>query len=168
MAVTMVVVVMTGFVHTATAQTIQAGDIDIVNPWARASVPNTATGAAYVTLNTRGAQTDRLESLSTPVAKRAEIHGHRVQDGVMKMEQLPHLDVAPGTPVVFEPGGLHIMLMGLEKPLTKGETFELTLRFEHTGPVTIQVPVQALTTISYEGSVHHGDSSHQHGSKSHN
>ncbi|MGI9331869.1 MAG: copper chaperone PCu(A)C [Gammaproteobacteria bacterium] len=167
--------------HTAAAQSSRIGDVEIENPWARASVPSAPNGAAYVTLTSRGSEPDRLQSLTTPIAKRVEIHGHRMQDGLMKMERYADLEVAPGASIVFEPGGLHLMLLGLAQPLAQGDTFALTFQFERAGSVTLDVPVQALSTMSYMGpahgsmnskhdgdSKHHGDAHSKHGSMKHN
>ena len=92
---TVVAVAVLGVSNAVVAQTIRVGDIEVVNAWARASVPNATNGAAYVTLATVGARPDRLQSLSTPVAGRAEVHTHRMQDGVMKMHRLDNLEVVP-------------------------------------------------------------------------
>ena len=65
-------------------------------------------------------------------------------DGKMTMRPAGVLDVPAGERVVFEPGGLHLMLMGLAAPLREGETFPLTLRFEDGAPVTVTVPVLGI------------------------
>jgi hypothetical protein len=64
--------------------------------------------------------------------------------GMMKMRPVPGLSVAPGKPVKLAPGGYHIMLMGLKAPLKQGDSFPLTLRFEHAAPMTVTVNVEAI------------------------
>ena len=61
----------------------------------------------------------------------------------MRMRPVQALPLAPGKPLTMRPGGYHIMLMELKQPLRRGESFPLTLTFEHAAPVTVQVPVVA-------------------------
>ena len=60
----------------------------------------------------------------------------------MKMSQVGAIEVARSEPTVLRPGGLHIMLIGLKKPMAAGQTFPLTLRFEKAGETSIQVTVR--------------------------
>ncbi|MGD0107653.1 MAG: copper chaperone PCu(A)C [Rhodopila sp.] len=111
--------------------------------WARASAGASTTGAAYVTLM-GGSHPDSLIGASTPVAATAEVHETINDNGVMKMRPLAALPLPPGQMVTLAPGGTHIMLTGLRKPLTAGESFPLTLTFAHAAPVTVDVKVRAL------------------------
>ena len=61
--------------------------------------------------------------------------------GVMRMRKVDGIEVAPGSPTVLKPGGLHVMFLGLKKPLTLGETVAVTLTFEKAGKVDVRVPV---------------------------
>ena len=137
--------------YAASAETIRVGEVSIEYPWSRASVHNAAAGVAYMTLAAHGSELDRLIRLSTPAADRAEIHSHRMQDGTMMMDKLQAIELAPGVPAIFKPGGLHVMLIGLKKPLKEGDKFPLTLEFERAGSVTIDVPVQKITTLEFKG-----------------
>ena len=126
---------------------IAAGDapsLQIEHPWARASAGAAKTGAAYLTITDSGAP-DRLTGASTPVAATAELHESMSGDmGMMKMRPVPGLPVAPGKPVKLAPGGYHIMLMGLKAPLKQGDSFPLTLTFEHAPPMTVTVAVEGV------------------------
>lgn len=127
---------------TAFAHEYNQGPIHIGHPWARATAPSAANGAAYLSLSTTGTA-DALVSASTPAAKKAELHTHLHENGVMKMRPVADIPVAPGTPAKLEPGGLHIMLLGLEKPLAAGSSFPLTLTFKQAGTITVDVKVEA-------------------------
>jgi len=118
-----------------------SGDISVVNPWARASAGKAKNGAAYMELVNNGHMADRLVKADTPVAKHASLHTHTMKDGVMSMGPVKAIEVSPGEPSVLQPGGLHIMLMGLKAPLKMGETFPMTLTFEKTGKTTVTVKV---------------------------
>jgi periplasmic copper chaperone A len=133
--------------------TFAVGDLVVESPWARESV--TRTGAAYLTVRNGGDQDDRLVGVSSEVADKAELHSSVMQDGVMKMRAVEALDVPAHGEAVLEPGGLHIMLIGLKAPLEEGKSFALTLEFEHTGEIEV------MTTV--EDIAHAGGGSHDHG-----
>jgi len=118
----------------------QPAQLEVNNAWARATAGKADTGVAYVAIQSPTA--DRLVSLSTPVAKKAELHTMSMQGMVMKMRPLSGLDIPAGQPVTLKPGGDHIMLMGLNQALRPGETFPLTLDFEKAGSRTVIVTVE--------------------------
>jgi copper(I)-binding protein len=125
---------------------IAAGDpppFQIDHPWARASAGAATTGAAYLTITGTGAA-DRLTGVSTPAAATAEIHESMADMGTMKMRPVPGLTLAPGKPVKLGPGGYHVMLTGLKAPLKQGDSFPLTLTFEHAPPLTVTVIVEPI------------------------
>jgi len=152
----------------AFAQSGKLGAIIIDHPWSRATVPVVPTGVAYFVLRNTGQSADRLLSVSTPVAGKAELHAH-VQDGDMvRMQRVAAVDLAPASTTALEPGGLHVMLMQLKQPLVKGKAFPLTLTFEHAGAVTVDVDVQGITDMApahtggdHDGRAHHGQHGHR-------
>ena len=117
------------------------GDIHIMQPWSRPLPPVSVNGAAYMTFMNKGDTPDRLISISTPAAKKAEIHNHTMQDGLMKMRPVGALDITPGDGTLLQPGGLHVMLMGLTEPLVEGQSFPLTLNFERAGSIEVKVMI---------------------------
>lgn len=119
-----------------------ADNPQIESRWARATAGRAETGAAYVVL-VGGEQADTLIGASSPVAGTVELHTHVETDGVMRMRQVDSIPIPAKTQVVFRPGGLHIMLIGLKGPLKEGRTFPLTLIFEHAGRIETQVPILA-------------------------
>ena len=129
---------------TAIAHDYKVGAISIDHPWARASMGMAKAGAAYMVLTNDGSAPDRLVSASAEVSETVELHTHLMEDGVMRMRQVQAIEVAPGAPSVLEPGGLHVMLIGLKEPLTAGESFPMTLTFEQAGEITVEVAVEAM------------------------
>ncbi len=126
----------------AAAQEVRQGEITITQAWSRAAIRG-GSGAAFLTLKNTGAAPDRLLSASSPAAGRVELHS-MVRDGdVMRMREQPAIALPPGQEVVLRPGGLHVMLLGLNAALEQGASVPLTLRFERAGDVTLQVAVQA-------------------------
>jgi copper(I)-binding protein len=124
------------------AHDYKLGELTIDQPWSRELPPNAPAGAAYFTLHNQGSAADRLIGASTPLAENSELHTHVHQDGLMKMTQIPAVELPAGEQVVFQPGGNHVMLFGLGKPLTAGEQFPLTLEFEKAGKLEVQVEVR--------------------------
>lgn len=137
----------------AWAHDYELGSLRVEHPWARASIGPAKTGAAYLTVFNLGEEVDRLIAVETPAAKRAELHTHLVEDGIMKMRPVEAIEVAPGEPAVLRPGGLHVMMMGLVAPLEEGTTFPLTLTFEKAGSITIETVVDEATAMGPEGAM---------------
>lgn len=122
-----------------------APSITVEQPYARATPAGAATGAVYMTLTNKAQTADRLTAASSNVAAKVQVHEMAVTNGVMQMRELKDgLPVPAGGSVVLKPGSYHVMLIGLKKPLTAGETFPLTLIFEKAGNISVTVPVQAM------------------------
>ncbi len=135
-------VLLAGFVFAASAVSAQTGQLEVDNAWARATPGKSATGAAYVTIKSPTA--DKLVAASTPVAKEAQLHTMEMSGMVMKMRPIASIDIPAGQAVTLAPGGMHIMLMGLAKPLKTGQTFPLTLTFDKAGSRTVNVAVEKI------------------------
>ncbi|MDG4597945.1 MAG: copper chaperone PCu(A)C [Candidatus Contendobacter sp.] len=133
--------------------------IKVEEPWARESPPTVTNGAAYMTLVNTGKEADRLVGASGEVSATVELHTHLMEDGVMKMRPIKAIEVNPGEPAVLRPGGLHIMLIGLKKPLVAGQTFPLRLRFEKAGEMPVEVKVRKMELGG--GSEHSGHQVHK-------
>jgi hypothetical protein len=133
------------------------GDLVIDNPWARESV--TRTGAAYLTVRNGGDAADRLVGVASEVADRAALHSSVVQDGVMRMRPVDAVEVPAGGEAVLEPGGLHVMLIGLKAPLEEGDSFALRLVFEDAGEVEV---VTTIEDIAHGGAGTGHDHEHDH------
>lgn len=135
-----------------------SGAIQITEPWARESPPTVTNGAVYMTLTNVGSETDRLLEGSGEVAETVELHTHLMENHVAKMRKVEMIEVAAGQPTVLQPGGLHIMLIGLKQPLIAGQTFPLTLRFEKAGEIPVQVTVRGKDA----GTASDGSPAHHH------
>jgi len=103
------------------AQVSAQNTIMVDHPWARATPGGAKTGAAYMTLVNNGNAVDRLVSATTPVADKVQFHSVSEENGVSRMHEMPSIDLAPGGKATFSPGGMHIMVVGLKKPLKEGE-----------------------------------------------
>lgn len=120
-----------------------AGDIRIDHPYARPTVAAQTAGGAYLSIENRGKQADQLVSASSPASKSAEIHTMSMHGNVMKMREVPYIEIKPQQKIVMTPGhGYHIMLIGLKQALKPGDKFPLTLNFKHAGKVETQIIVE--------------------------
>ena len=124
----------------ASAALAQTGQLEVSNAWARATPAKAENGIAYLTI--RSPTPDRLLSVSSPVAKKAELNTMEMSGMVMKMRPLASLGIPAGQPVTLKPSGEHIMLMGLNGPLREGQSFPLTLTFEKAGAREVTVAVE--------------------------
>jgi copper(I)-binding protein len=120
---------------------VRAGDLTISNPWTRAAGVN-GNGGAFLAVRNAGAQPDRLISATTTAARRVELHT-MIRDGdVMRMRPVNDIPVPAGQTVELRPGGLHVMLIGLNAAMQPGVDVPLTLRFERAGEVNLMLHVQ--------------------------
>ena len=125
-----------------------AGGVAVGDAWARAATmgDGTANSAAYVTLLNQGGSPDVLVAAHCPVAAAVEVHRSTMEDGVMRMRPAGDVPLPPRSTVTMQPGGLHVMLMGLRQDLVEGTVISVTLDFQRAGPITIPVPVRAATS----------------------
>lgn len=131
---------------------------------ARATVGKMPNGAAFLQIENNGAD-DVLLSASSAAAAKVEIHTMSMDGNVMKMRALDQLELKAGQKIEMKPGsGVHIMLMGLKKPLTVGDKFPLTLNFRKAGKVETSVEVAEMSkTMKHgDGDMHDHDHEHEH------
>ncbi|MFC4158564.1 copper chaperone PCu(A)C [Chitinimonas lacunae] len=129
----------------AQAHEFKAGKLEIHHPWARATPTGASTGAVYLKINNAGDQADTLLGASNPaLAERIEIHNHVNDQGVMRMRQVDQVPVPAKGSALLAPGGFHIMLINLKKPLPQGANLPLTLRFAKAGQVKVEIKVEPV------------------------
>ncbi|MCA3561759.1 MAG: copper chaperone PCu(A)C [Aestuariivirga sp.] len=132
----------------APAPGAHASSVMVMQAYARASpTPTAEAGAAYVSLMLHG-DADRLIAVSTPAAKMAGLHKTVEADGVMKMEHVDGIDIPADGVLEMKPGGYHIMLMGLTRPLKEGDEIGLTLTFEKAGEVKVKAKVGGVAQMN--------------------
>ena len=131
--------------HAASAREYKAGALTVIDPWSRATPKGASVGAVYLKIVNSGSTADRLLSGSTEAASSFQVHEMTMEKGVAKMRPLKDgLEIKPGQTVELTPGGFHFMLMGLKKPLNKGDHFNATLTFEKAGTADVEFDVMAL------------------------
>lgn len=118
--------------------------IKVSDAWARPTVGEGKVTAAYMTIANKGEAGDLLKSARTPKAKAVELHETSMSAGVMQMRKVEDpVPIEAGASLVLKPGGMHLMLLGLEDALKAGENLILTLDFDKAGSIEVVVPVAA-------------------------
>ena len=137
--------------------TFKAKDIVVSNVWVSESAGSADTGAVYLTIENTSGSVDKLfsASVSQAFAKSASIHETVTTDGttattmgagsssMMSMKEVASVTIPANGSVTFEPGGYHIMLIGLAAPLKDGQKFDLNLGFLNSGVVKVTATVKA-------------------------
>jgi copper(I)-binding protein len=133
-----------------------AESVKVTRAWVRAPAPGQNTAGGYVELTS-----DRnlaIVSAGSPAAARVEVHATTVDGGVMRMRPVSQLELPAGRTVKLAPGGTHLMLIDLKRPLKTGEKLPITLSLQPSGGGG-----SSLTTISFEAEVRSASSSaHNH------
>jgi hypothetical protein len=143
------VVASLGIAGAAQAHDYTLGPLAIGHPHARPTAPGQPTGGGYLTVTNRGTAPDRLVGASAPsVAQAVEVHEMRLEGNVMRMREIGTLELPPGKTVKLEPGGLHLMIMGLKGPLAAGQHVPLTLTFEKAGRIEVDMTVDAASSAA--------------------
>ena len=119
-----------------------ASGLTATNAWSRTTPPGVTVGVVYFTLKNDTRKSDRLLKISSPVASKVQVHRTEILDGIARMREVAVLHVDAGQTLEFAPNGMHVMLMGLKKPLVEGQKFDLELLFEVAGPRQIKVVVR--------------------------
>jgi copper(I)-binding protein len=97
--------------------------------------------AGYLTIETE--QADRLTAVSVEGVERTEMHVSFVEDGINRMRQVDGFELTPDEPLILEPRGRHLMLIGIDEALVEGDTREVTLKFESGRTEVLELPIKA-------------------------
>lgn len=151
--IAMALAVVFAFAPAAFAHEFAVGALAVDHPWARATPHGARVAAGFLTIENKGTAADRLLAVDSEIAEHGEIHSMTMKDGVMTMRPLPDgLDLPGAIKVELQPGGYHIMFIGLKRMLKKGDHFAATLTFEKAGKAEVTFTVEA---IGAGGAKHH-------------
>jgi copper(I)-binding protein len=116
--------------------------LTVENAWGRPAVAG-GTGAVFFEINNPLTTADTLLSADTSAAETVELHMTSMNaEGNMNMTPQENVPVPAGEEVIFEPGGLHVMLIGLTQDLNAGDTIQLTLQFENAGEISVEAEIR--------------------------
>ena len=129
-----------------------AEDVIVEGAWSRASIGTSRPGVAYMTIRNTGDEPVTLTGIRTELAMMPEIHRTSTNDqGVSSMAPTGEIEIGPGETVALEPGGLHAMLMRLQRPMVEGDEFLLMLIFSDGGEVEVDIPILGVAVRGPEG-----------------
>ena len=133
-----------GFVVMPTSSNDQAPNhpVSVSQAWARALPAGLPNGAAYLTLSNHGDTSITLVAASSSVADRLEFHATKHHGDTASMHSMDGIEIPPHRDIALEPGGMHLMLIGLTTPLHEGTQFTVTLTFDDGFELEVLIPVQ--------------------------
>lgn len=136
----------------------KVGAVTIGNPWTRPAMAG-MNGVGFMTIANAGAKPVKLVSAESPLAGKVEIHRSAMANGVMTMRRQDEgVTIPAGSSVAFAPGGYHLMLLGLNRPLAQGQKAPITLVFDNGRRAAIELTVQSAAHPAPQGSM----GEHQH------
>lgn len=120
----------------------EGASIFIEGAWSRASIGTSRPGVAYMTLRNAGTEPVVVTGLRTDLAMMPMIHATTTDaQGVTRMAHMEEMEIAAGETVALAPGGLHVMLMDLQRPMVEGESYTLSLVFADGAEASVEVPI---------------------------
>ena len=120
-----------------------AKNVNVEQSYVRSAIQQQRNSAAFMNITNQGGQVAIVYAKS-PVAKIVELHTHIHDNGVMRMRKIEQIDLPTGKVIQLQPGGLHIMLLGLTRDLMPGDQIDVTLGFDDGSEKALKVPVQNM------------------------
>lgn len=124
--------------------------VTVTESWIRLPAAPGRPGSAYFTVRSDG-RPITLASVASPQIDRIELHESRVENGMMRMRPLAHIAVPEDQALVFEPGGKHAMLFGIDPSLKPGDRIKLHLKFEPSIEIVSDAEVRGLGGEEHAG-----------------
>lgn len=140
--------------------------IMIDDPYVRAVPPGQMNTGVFMTIMNHSDQARTIVSAESDASKIVELHTHVNEGGMMKMRQIPSIEVPANGHAMLKPGGLHVMLIGLKQSIEVDKPVSVTLVFKNGERKTIQAPGRKLKMkMMHHKGMDHGDM--QHGEMKH-
>lgn len=116
----------------------------VAQGWTRATPAGAQAAGGYFVIENPTLEADRLTGATSARATSVEIHEMATVSGVMTMRPVEAVDIPATGQVSFQPGGMHLMFMGLTEPFVAGESIPVTLTFQTAGVVQTTLEVRPL------------------------
>jgi copper(I)-binding protein len=138
-------------------------DLEVVDPYVRLAPPNAPASGAFMLIRNTANADRKLLRAESPAAKTVELHTHINDNGVMKMREVPQIEIKAHGQTELKPGSYHVMLINLTQPLKEGDTVPISLKFDDGSVQQISAPVrrmQPATAAPAEMPMQHGGMKH--------
>jgi copper(I)-binding protein len=129
---------------TLLSTTIFASNLIVSDQYVRATPPHTKNSAAFLTLKNGTRNDIKLVSANSDIAERTELHTHTKENGMMKMRQVENILIKANSSTILQPGGYHIMFLGLKNDLAEGQIVNITLYFDNGEEIAIKAPIKKI------------------------
>lgn len=130
-----------------------ANPVTVSKAWVRPTLPGQTVAGAYLDITSK--HPARLLAARSPLSPDVQIHWMKMEGDVMRMREVASIDLPQGKTVSLKPGGYHLMLMQLNKPIREGDTVPLTLVIETRGKrQTVNTVARAKSTADSSGTMH--------------
>jgi len=136
-------------------QTAIAGNIEVTGAWVREAPPTSRVLAGYMNIKNNTNNAIKLIAVSSDISKRTEMHNTVIENNMARMVELKQLSIASQKQTAFKPGGQHLMLMGISKPVRAGDVVTLQLKFENGVEKTVKADVRKVTGADPHAHHHH-------------
>ena len=148
----------------ASSFVLNAADVEISNIYAKATPPNAQNSAMFFDIKNNTDKAIKLIGASSPASKTSELHTHQHVDGMMKMVQVENIEVPAMGETHLKPGGLHVMLMGINAPIKEGDKLEATFEFDNGEKIFVKdIEAKPVVKPDHKHEDHkHGDHNHKH------
>ena len=148
----------------ASSFVLNAADVEISNIYAKATPPNAQNSAMFFDIKNNTDKVIKLIGASSPASKTSELHTHQHVDGMMKMVQVENIEVPAMGETHLKPGGLHVMLMGINAPIKEGDKLEATFEFDNGEKIFVKdIEAKPVVKPDHKHEDHkHDDHNHKH------
>ena len=116
-------------------------NIKIEGPYIRLLPPSAPNTGGFMTIKNESNKDIKLVSAKSKLSKALEMHTMTSEKGMMKMREVKDIEIKANSSTSLKPGGLHLMFMGLKRPLKKDEKIKVTLKFNDSSSLDIDFPV---------------------------
>jgi copper(I)-binding protein len=140
----------------AMAHDQMAGTLHIIHPAIPLPSGMAKSAAGYVTISNEGETPEELVGVRSPFAASTTLHRTIFEDGIAKMRPVIAVPIAPGEVVNLEPGGMHVMFMGLTGTVAEGDMIPATLIFRHAGEVAVEFMIDPADGMDHSTMDHSG------------
>jgi copper(I)-binding protein len=116
--------------------------LNIESAYVTALIPGQEVSAGYISISNSGDQDQVLQSFNSSAAHMVQLHEVAISSGIMSMDKVDELVLPAGGSINMQPGGLHLMIMGVDKEAFAGDSVDMQISFANGEVIDINMPVR--------------------------